>query len=300
MTVLDLIKGALRDIRVISDGAAPTASESADSIMALKLMLGDWENQDLLMYNVNNTLFSLAPGVTSYTIGEGYIIGSVVGTFLEGSYVKGATSGAVGYLSEKNGSTYKIRTSNTFVTGETINAYSFSAGTINSAIHAALVIVPAWQASRPLALDAAFVRVGTDDTAVGIVSNSDYNKIPDKTLSTDTPSHITMLSGYPNATIYVYPVPAVASSIMLTFKRHFSDINNVSDQIDLPAGYARAIRKNLAIELASEFGKIPDDTVVVAARESIAWIKRSNNVSLTCEFDATLSAESINPCILVG
>jgi hypothetical protein len=300
MTALDLIKSSLRKIRVLGDGETPSSNMAADSVAALKLMLDDWGNQDLMLYNINTVLFYLAAGVSAYTIGEGYIVVSVSGNFIVGSYLKGATSGVIGYLAEKNGSTYKIQTSGLLVAGETINPYNLSAGTVDTATSATLVIVPRWPSPRPVKIDSAFVRVGTEDTRVEINTLSDYNKVTDKALASDYATNLAYAPGYPNATIYIYPVPTVSASIMLTYKRHFSDINNVSDQIDLPNGYSRAIVYNLALELASEFGKVPDESVVAIARDSMAWIKRTNMPEIACEFDASLNSESNYSSILVG
>jgi hypothetical protein len=300
MTALDLIKASLRKIRVLGEGETPSIGMAADAIVAFKMMLDDWGNQDLMLYNVNTTLFTLARGVSSYTIGEGYTVGSVTGTFIVGSYVKGATSTAVGYLAAKNGATYQLQTTGAFVTGEVINPYNVTAGTVDTGVSASLVAVPSWQAPRPTKIDSAFLRVGTEDTQIEINSLYDYNKIIAKTDLSDSPTNIAYITGYPNATVLIYPVPSAASSISLTFKRHFSDINNVSDQINLPNGYSRAIVYNLALELASEFGKAPDQSVVEMARDSIAWIKRTNMPEIACEFDASLNSSSNHSCILVG
>ena len=46
--------------------------------------------------------------------------------------------------------------------------------------------------------------------------------------------------------------------------------------VSLAAGYARALRTNLAVELAPEFGRQVDVLIVQQARESLADVKRAN------------------------
>ena len=46
--------------------------------------------------------------------------------------------------------------------------------------------------------------------------------------------------------------------------------------VELAPGYARALRTNLAVELAPEFGRPPDPVIHQAAKESLADLKRAN------------------------
>lgn len=69
MTVLDLIKAALRKIRVYGSGETPSAEDSTDCLQALNLLIGQWNNEGLTAYNEANATFSSSGGVPLYTIG---------------------------------------------------------------------------------------------------------------------------------------------------------------------------------------------------------------------------------------
>jgi hypothetical protein len=59
--------------------------------------------------------------------------------------------------------------------------------------------------------------------------------------------------------------------------------------VDLLPGYARALRTNLALELAPEWGRVVDPTVERQARESLADVKRANLPYTEIGIDAALT-----------
>ena len=68
-TALSIIERSLRLIGVKASGEAPSASEAQDALNALNVMLDQWSNEKLLIYQVVNNLFTVTAGVTDYTIG---------------------------------------------------------------------------------------------------------------------------------------------------------------------------------------------------------------------------------------
>ena len=54
----------------------------------------------------------------------------------------------------------------------------------------------------------------------------------------------------------------------------------------MPPGYSRALRYNLALEWAPEFGKPVDQTILMVANESKAEIKRQNTQPVYMVSDA--------------
>jgi len=69
---------------------------------------------------------------------------------------------------------------------------------------------------------------------------------------------------------------------------------------DLPPGYARALRYNLAVELAPEFGRPLDPLVAGLAAESLATIKRANVRTVPVGVDAALIVDAAGFDINVG
>ena len=50
MTALEIVTAALRLIGVAATGETLSASESADGLQALQIMLDSWSNQGLMVY----------------------------------------------------------------------------------------------------------------------------------------------------------------------------------------------------------------------------------------------------------
>jgi hypothetical protein len=69
-TVRDLITAALLDLGAIASGESPTATEAADALRRLNLLLETWRLENLLAYAIDTVAFVLT-GAASYTIGPG-------------------------------------------------------------------------------------------------------------------------------------------------------------------------------------------------------------------------------------
>lgn len=64
-----IIDRALRLIGVIASGESPTASESADALIALNGLIESWQTEKLLVYTLTDTAFTLVASDASYTVG---------------------------------------------------------------------------------------------------------------------------------------------------------------------------------------------------------------------------------------
>jgi hypothetical protein len=63
---------------------------------------------------------------------------------------------------------------------------------------------------------------------------------------------------------------------------------SLTDAINLPPGYRRALIYNLAMDLCDEWGKEPSRMVTVTATESKKWLKRNNYRPLVLGMDRAL------------
>jgi hypothetical protein len=68
MTVLDLVKSILRLIGAISPNQTPKADQVRDTVIALNLLLGEWQAQGLLAFTELQE-FAVTAGTARYTIG---------------------------------------------------------------------------------------------------------------------------------------------------------------------------------------------------------------------------------------
>jgi hypothetical protein len=83
--------------------------------------------------------------------------------------------------------------------------------------------------------------------------------------------------GYPDLTMYVYPVPTQATTWHIISVTPLEDPATIATELSFPPGYLRAFRYCLACELAPEFGVEPSKQVLRIAMTSKRNLKRINN-----------------------
>lgn len=71
LSAVGIISASLRKIGVLASGEAPSASESADGLIALNDMLDSWSTQGLLIPNKTIDTFAMVPSQQTYTMGVG-------------------------------------------------------------------------------------------------------------------------------------------------------------------------------------------------------------------------------------
>lgn len=95
-------------------------------------------------------------------------------------------------------------------------------------------------------------------------------------------------NAFPSPTIYLTPTPAAGDSLVLYTWQPFTAFASTSDTVDFPAGYADAIRYNLALKLAPEWGAPVRADVAKMAVESKAAIQSLNVPRLEMRVDPAL------------
>lgn len=73
-TVLNIISRALKLIGVAQTGEAVGSEEASDALVALNQLLGEWQNESLMLFGFTNELFPLPAGIPAagyYSIGPG-------------------------------------------------------------------------------------------------------------------------------------------------------------------------------------------------------------------------------------
>jgi hypothetical protein len=134
---------------------------------------------------------------------------------------------------------------------------------------------------RPLRITNAFTRITTNggtglDYQIEIVNRDKYTSIGLKGLNGPWPIMCYYDATYPLGNLYFYQNPSQAGQLHLWTDTLFTNFQHVTQAIDLPQGFARAIKKNLALELAPEYGKIPSALLLRQAAESKTSIKSLN------------------------
>lgn len=133
--------------------------------------------------------------------------------------------------------------------------------------------------SRPIDINNAIVRISNIDYSMQIIPQETYQQIPFKSIQTQIPSFLTYDNGYPLGTIKMYTVPLGGGTLIMQMNKPLSTLTTLTTDVSFPPGWKRALRYNLAIEMAAEYGVQVPEQVVMIARKSLAAIKRSTSVN---------------------
>lgn len=96
---------------------------------------------------------------------------------------------------------------------------------------------------------------------------------------------------FPVGVLSFYPIPTTALTGVLYAPQAISEFTALSDTVSMPPGYRECLVTNLAINLASSYGKEPSASLERRAAYAKAIVKRSNTrmVSMTFPADALIS-----------
>jgi hypothetical protein len=70
-TAKSIITQALRNLGVTASGETASFDEANEALIALNQMMDVWSNDGMLIYHVTNALYTITPGVATYSIGPG-------------------------------------------------------------------------------------------------------------------------------------------------------------------------------------------------------------------------------------
>lgn len=141
--------------------------------------------------------------------------------------------------------------------------------------------------TRPIKiLSASIINFGQAfETSIDVLNQQEWADVSTKSLS-GAPTAIYAQGTYPLETINVYPVPQGADQLVLYSMKPLTSFASLNDEVTLPVGYDRALKYNLAVELAAEYGKQLSQEVLVIASESKSEIEALNSESVYLTSDA--------------
>jgi hypothetical protein len=132
-------------------------------------------------------------------------------------------------------------------------------------------------------------------------SNSPANEIPIAMLNLDQWADVTQKLttstlatkvyvdfSNPLLKLYFWPVPTISNSVVIYSWKPLSEFTTVNSTVDLPPGYQMAIKYNLALILAPEYGRPVDPAVAAIANSTLASIQRANIQPLYMECDPAI------------
>lgn len=283
-TALDLITGAMRNIGALEAGETPNAQDAADAQQVLNDLVEAWSLERLFIYASNENTFAFTAGKYQYTIGN-YVAGTFNGTLVSGSpTISGVTVPSnliVGGTLTDVQAAIPSGTTILAIGASTITMSANALATVSSAESITYTIPGDIPIPRPLRITNAFTRITTSasslDYPLEIVNQDRYSNIGLKGLPGPWPLQLYYNAGFPLGTIYFYPNPSSAGVLHLWTDLILSDFAQLTQAINLPQGYSRALKKNLALELAPEYGRPASPLLVKQAKESKEAIKDLNS-----------------------
>ncbi|MDE2105120.1 MAG: hypothetical protein KGL39_48275 [Patescibacteria group bacterium] len=299
-SALDLIIGALRNINALESAEVPNASDSNDALQVLNDMLESWTIEKLLVFSSTENRFVFQPGVYQYTIGN-YEAGNFTGTLTSGSNIISGvtipTNIIVGSMITDVQAAIPTKTP-TKVTAIGTNTLTLSANalfTVATPENFTYTIPGAigYDSTTgnpiplPVRITNAFTRITVGngdpmiqglDYQIRIIPRDKYTALGLKGIAGPWPTDLYYDRTYPLGNIYFYPNPSMAGELHYWTDTILSDLEDINAPIDLPQGYARAIKTNLAIELAAEYGKAIPPSLAMRAKEAKALIKSLNAI----------------------
>jgi hypothetical protein len=147
---------------------------------------------------------------------------------------------------------------------------------------------------RPARIRRSFTRVTTSAAAgldywFELVAFERYNEIGLKTVPGPWPYLAAYQPTFPLGTLWVYPNPSIAGQVFLYTDLILSQFTSPTQQVNLPQGYNRALKKLLALELCPTFGKTPSPQLILQAKEAKNLLKDQNSSPVTTlRYDADL------------
>ena len=106
---------------------------------------------------------------------------------------------------------------------------------------------------RPSSIQDAYISANGVDVPLSILQDQEYDAIPLKTV-VGLPRSIFWDRLYPVSSLYLYPVPNATYTITLRCNDRLTSIATLDTDVGLPPEYERALKYNLAIDLAPEYG----------------------------------------------
>lgn len=150
--------------------------------------------------------------------------------------------------------------------------------------------------ARPITVQRALIQLTGSNPPMELplqVMNLDqYSSVVLKTLASNFPLYCYIDDAYPSKNVSVWPVPTDSTNSLVFYSvKPLVDPANLQTVLSLPPGYLRPLRYGLAIDLAPEYGKSAQESVVVVYEQAKAAIKRANTKPVYLSMDSGLTGK---------
>jgi hypothetical protein len=285
LTAGSLITSALRKINAYAPGQQIAGVDAADLLETLNDMLDGWSINKLTIFCSTENVLQWIAGQNQYTVGN-YIGGTFTGSLAQGSnlisnvVVPSALIQGSGVV-DANG----FLPAGTTVTGINGNQLILSSNALYTTTlpEQFQYTVPGdFDIPRPVRITNAFTRItalgqGALDFPIEIIALKGWNTLLLKNLPGPWPLKIYYDPTFPLGNLYCYPAPSNNTELHLWTDTVLSQFSSMDQPINLPQGYSRALKWNLAQEIWTEYYDDPIPAAIVKmAAETRKDIERLN------------------------
>lgn len=261
-TANDLILGALKFINVYAPGESLDSSDADDAMATLNDLLASWSTTPGAVFKSVENILTFTPGQYVYTVGN-HDAGQFAGTVTSGSPT--ITSASVPSDMVEGGDL----TGTGIPDGTTILSFDAIANTVTMSADATLspgaqqisyTIPGDFKIPRPLRVQQSFTRITTQasglDYQITVIDEDTYKSIGYKGIAAPWPIVMWYNPTYPLGTLSFYQNPSQAGQLHLFTDQILQNFTDLTEEVEMPQGYARAIKRALGRELAPEYGAI--------------------------------------------
>lgn len=254
----DIILGALKFINAYAPGEELSSDDANDALGTLNDLLDSFSTDQASVYASEEVILYFTPGQYRYTIGN-YRAGNFVGTVTTGSATitnvippsDMVVNGDLAGTGIAPGTTILAIGSNTITMSQVANA---SPG--QQAI--GYTVCGDFKAERPLRVTTSFTRYSTQssglDYPIEIVNQEQYITIGYKGIGAPWPVACWYNPTVPLGTLYFYQTPSARGELHLYMDTILTHLDDITQQLVIPQGYVRMLKRMLARELAPEYG----------------------------------------------
>lgn len=135
--------------------------------------------------------------------------------------------------------------------------------------------------TRPVSIENAFTRdSGQSDWPIIEVNNDQFAKIILKQTQSTYPYYFFYRPDFPLGEINFWPVPGANLELHLNVRDELAQFTDINTNLTFPPGYVRALRYNLAVDIAPEYRSDIPPLIIEVARTSKERIKDTNNKNI--------------------
>jgi hypothetical protein len=283
-TANDLIIGALRFINQDAPGESLSSADADDALATLNDLLESWSTDQASVFAANANVFQYTPGQYVYTIGN-YDAGTFAGTVTSASPTITAATVPSNMVVGGDISGTGIPDGATILSFDAgLSTVTMSAnGTSSPGPQQIEYTIPGdFKMDRPLRITNAFTRINTQgsglDYPISIVDQARYVSIGFKGIQAPWPIVLWYNPTFPLGTLHFYQNPSDSAELHLYSDTVLTNFESLTQEVSLPQGYSRAIKRCLGRDLAPEYGAIWTQQQERLAKEAYDYVKSLNMV----------------------